>query len=71
MTLTADIAVVAIAALALTDTVLSHRFRMKVADRLRVVNPAKAQQSDPGGAAQAVPAEPETAAPGLPKAVGM
>ena len=54
MNLTADIAVVAIAALALTDTVLNHRFRMKVADRLRVVNPAKAQQQD----AQAPAVEP-------------
>ena len=55
MNLTADIAVVAIAALALTDTVLNHRFRMKVADRLRVVNPAKAQ---PAPAAQAPAVEP-------------
>ena len=50
MNLTADLAVCAIAALALTDTVLNYRFRMKVADRLRVVNPAKAQQ-DKGDAA--------------------
>ncbi len=55
MNLTADLAVVAIAALALTDTVLSHRFRMKVADRLRVVNPAKAQQQE--AAPQAAPVD--------------
>lgn len=53
MNLTADLAVVAIAALALTDTVLNYRFRMKVADRLRVVNPAKAQQQDTGTADKA------------------
>ena len=54
MNLTADLAVVAIAALALTDTVLNYRFRMKVADRLRVVNPAKAQQQDKPDAAGTV-----------------
>lgn len=70
MNLTADLAVVALAALALVDTVLDRRFRMRVADRLRVVNPAKTQ---PGqrGSVQTAPAEPETAAPGLPKVVGM
>lgn len=56
MNLTADLAVIALAALTLTDTVLNHRFRMRVADRLRVVNPAKAQQQDTP-AAQDKPAD--------------
>ena len=44
--MTADLAVIAMAVIALADAVLDHRFRMKVADRLRVVNPAKAQQQE-------------------------
>lgn len=54
MNLTADLAVAAIAALALTDTVLNYRFRMKVADRLRVVNPAKAQPAEQAPAVEPV-----------------
>ena len=46
--MTADLAVVAMAVIALANAALDHRFRMKVADRLRVVNPAKAQQQDAG-----------------------
>jgi hypothetical protein len=47
---TADLAVVAMAAIALVNAGLDHRFRMKVADRLRVVNPPK-QQSKPASEA--------------------
>lgn len=46
MNLTADLAIGAMFALALVQTVLDHRFRMRVADRLRVVNPAKARQQE-------------------------
>ncbi len=52
--MTADIAVIAIAALCALDRVLLHLRDMKVADRVRVVSPPKAQQQDKGEA-QAAP----------------
>lgn len=55
MNLTADLAIGAMFALALVQTVLDHRFRMKVADRLRVVNPAKAQQQADSAAQASAP----------------
>ena len=53
--MTADLAVVAMAVIALVNAALDHRFRMKVADRLRVVNPAKALQQE--AAPQAAPVD--------------
>jgi hypothetical protein len=38
---TADLAIAAMTAVTLTSTVLDHRHRMKIADRLRIVNPVK------------------------------
>ncbi len=39
--MTADLAIIAMAAVTLTSMVLDHRHDMKVADRLRIVNPVK------------------------------
>ena len=54
--MTADIAVLAMAAVALADMILRHRHDMRVADRLRLVNPAKApaQPAAEAGTAAAV-----------------
>lgn len=45
--MTADIAVVAMAVVVLADMALRHRHDMRVADRLRLVNPAR-QQAEAG-----------------------
>ena len=39
--MTADLAIIAMAVVTLTSTVLDHRHQMKVADRERLVGPAK------------------------------
>ena len=50
--LTADLAIVAMAAVTALQTVLDHRHRMKVADRERLVGPVKAPQPKGGTAAE-------------------
>ena len=41
--MTADLAVITMAALCLANMVMEHRWRMKTADRTRLVSPPKAQ----------------------------
>ena len=43
-----DLAVIAIAVVSLAHGAWNHRFRMRVADRVRVVNPPKAPKDSSG-----------------------
>ena len=52
--MTADLAVIAMAVVVLTDMILRHRHDMRVADRLRLVNPAKVPVQPPAEGAVAV-----------------
>ena len=58
----ADLAIIAVAAVSLADGYWHHRFRMGVADRVRVVNPVKQPQPQDRetGAAEAPQAATET-----------
>lgn len=50
--MTADLAIIAMAVVTLTSTVLDHRHQMKIADRERLVGPAK-QPAQPTAEASA------------------
>jgi hypothetical protein len=56
---TADLAIVAMAAVTLVDRVLDHLHRMKVADRERLVGPVK----QPGAPKRETAAEPAMTGP--------
>jgi len=51
--MTADLAIIAMAAVTLVDRFLDHRHRMKIADRERLVGPVKAPQPKREAEAQA------------------
>jgi hypothetical protein len=59
---TADIAVIAIAAVSLAHGCWDYRIRMRMADRTRVVSPPKQQQQDQPDAAANAPGKPLKAA---------
>ena len=65
---TADIAVIGVTVVGLANAYWNWRVQMKVADRLRIVNPAKAPAEPKAEPAQA--AEPDTTLiPGLERVV--